>query len=594
MVHRAITNIRNMLLEKQTEIMSVAGMLMVISLITKVFGLLFNSVAAGYLGTQAYDTFIFASNLPELISNVILLGGISASVLPILSNILDKKGEYRFLRVFNSLINISVILFAVIALIVALLAPNILPWFIREIIRPATEITIEQKNEMVNMLRILMIPQIILGISTYLTTSLNLHERFLVPQLAPLFYNLGRIVAIYMFIPILGKSPWVLVIGTIIGAIIHLVIQIPVVRHIGIKYIPIIDMKDYFINKIGQVAVPRIMSISIEQVAITIDKFIAYGLAGPSETTTALAIYNLAILVVSMPLTLFGNSFAIASFPTLSKAFNKNDRILASQVFIKIMNQILFFSVPAAVLLLVLRVPVTRLTFGIFGSEIKFTETYSIAWTILFFAPGLIFESLRTFLYRTFYATHDTIRPLIISLFTMVIGALSGILFTQYLSHFDTFALNELELDFKYFLYKEDGVSAVGGLALSSSLVFSLEAIIMIIWLNKKYLQTTLSSIWKPVLKKLLAGTIMFAATYLIFKIWADHKTTQKTLYLIILTCATSAASAMTYLGVSWVLRIEEVKVYINFLARYPNIGRIKRSIRKFLKFDPIPEDIDY
>lgn len=587
MVRRAISSFGKVLVRQQTEIVSIAGILMVIGLVTKFFGLFFNSLAAGYLGPDAYNSFIFASNIPELISQIILFGTISASVLPVLSTVLEKKGKARLIRVFSTLINVSLILFVVISVLIAASAQWILPWFIDYVIKPETPPSAAEMAELVNMLRVLMIPQVILGVSIYLSTALNLFERFIIPQLAPLFYNLGRIAAIYIFMPIIGQSPWVLVWGTMLGAIVHLLIQIPVFKYIGLRYRPMIDFKDYYVHKIGVVALPRVLSMSSEQISITIDKFIAFALVGNS-----LALYNLATLVIAVPLNIFGGSFATASFPVLAKSFVNNDRILASRIFLRILNQILFLSIPAAVLLVVLRVPVARLTFGIFGSEITFLETYSIAWVILFFAPGVVFESLRSFLYRAFYATHDTIRPLIVSVIILTLGAITGILFTNYFSHFNTFNIRNLYFEPSFFFSREKGVSAVAGLALSSSFVFTLEALVMIFWLNKRYLHLGWMDFITPITKKLIAGALMFVFTYFTYKIWAGLETNERTVPLIVLTITTTASSLMVYIGSSGLLRISEVEVYLQFLAKHPNWKSTKALFARFRAFDPIPEEI--
>lgn len=582
MVSKTIGHIRNIFLKQQTEIMSIATMLMIIGLVTKVFGLLFNSVAVGYLGPQAYNSFVFASNFPELISQIILLGSISASVLPILAQVLETEGQKRFLSVFNTLVNTSLLIFTGLAAVLALSAPHTLPWFIEHLIRPEVLPTGEEMKQLVEMMQVMLIPQVILGISIYLSTALNLYERFLVPQLAPLFYNLGRILAIYIFLPILGQSPWVLVWGTIFGALVHLLIQIPVIRHIGVIYQPKVDLKDKYILKVAKASGPRVLAISVEQIGITIDKFIAFGLAG-----TSLALYNLGVLVVSVPLSIIGSSFATATFPGLAKAFGKNERVLAGQIFSKILNQILFFSVIFAVLMLVLRVPIARLTFGIFGNEVGFQETYTIAWVLLFFAPGVVIESLRTFLYRAFYAAHDTVRPFYISIFVLIFGALSGILFTNYLSHFNTFDLTALSFDPSYFLTREGGISAVGGLALSSTLVFTIEGVVILYWLNRKYFKIPWGEYIKPFLKKIIAGLLTLVLAYFVYKIWAGQEMTEKTIYLFALTLITMITSTVFYIGISALLGIAEVRVYIHFLANFPNRNMFKR----FAKFKAVPTE---
>jgi putative peptidoglycan lipid II flippase len=582
MVKRAISNIGRVLTQQQTEIMSVATMLIVIGMINKVFGLLFNSVAAGFLGTSAYNSFLFASNIPELMAQIILFGAITATILPILSKILEEEGKQRFIRVFSSLINISIIIFLVFAVVIALTAGTILPWFIENVIRAKNEISPEQMSELVTMLRVMMIPQIILAISIYLTTALNIYERFLIPQLAPVFYNLGRILSIYILIPFIGQTPWVLVWGSLVGSVLHLLIQVPVVRHLGLGYVPVFDFFDKQIRDIGTIALPRIMSISVEQIGVFIDKLIAFGLAGD-----ALAFYTLGVLIISVPLSIFGSSYSTASFPSLARAFNRGERIIASQIFTKIMNQILFLSIPSAIILIILRVPIVRLAFGIFGDQVDFLTTLSISWVILFFAPGIIFESLRTLLYRTFYATHDTVRPLIMSIFVLVFGAITGILFTNFFSHFNTFDWRNLYFSAEFFLTREEGISAVAGLALSSTLVFTIEAIILIIWLNFKYLKLNFLELFGPISRKLIAGGIMAVSTYATYKIWASLNESQYTIGLIVLTISTMLVSILIYLGSSWALRVSEVNVYLDFIINSPKL----RIFRRFANFDPIPED---
>jgi len=583
MVRKTLTSITNVLTKKQTEIMSIATMLMVVGLITKFFGFLFSAVSVGYLGTGPYQSYSLAANLPELITQVLLIGSLSASILPVLSQVLTEKGQQHFMRVFSTLVNVSLIVFSVAAALIAIFAPHVLPWFIEVIIKPETPPSAAEIADIANMMRLLLIPQVILGISIYFSTALNLYDRFLVPQLAPLFYNFGRILSIYIFIPVLGQSPWVLVWGNLLGAIIHLLIQLPLVWHLGIKILPVIQIRDFYIKKLAVLTVPRLLAISVEEIGRSIDRFIAFGLVGQS-----LALYNLSILIISIPLSLFGTSFATASFPTLSKAFNQHNRVLAGQVFIKILNQILFFSIPVSALLFILRLPISRLAYGIFGNQIGFLETYTIAWTILFFAPGLIFESTRSFLYRTFYATHDTVRPLVISLVVLALGAVSGVLFTNYLSHFNTFAINGLTFDLSFFGSRENGVSAVAGLALSSSLVFTLEALILILWINSKYLHLKLRDYVIPIGKKLIAAAAMIFVCWGIYRIWGDLSINERTLYLIILSATTSIAAIMIYFAACWFLKVEEVNVYMKFFLKYPN----KQMIKKFVRFNPGAEAI--
>ena len=63
---------------------------------------------------------------------------------------------------------------------------------------------------------------------------LNSYERFAVPSLAPLAYNLVIILAAIFLAPIMGVEG--LAVGVAIGSLAHLVIQLPALGKVGQRY----------------------------------------------------------------------------------------------------------------------------------------------------------------------------------------------------------------------------------------------------------------------------------------------------------------------------------------------------------------------
>lgn len=552
----SISRVRNILTREENGIYNAVFILMVLMLGTKFTGLVFNSMSAGFLGAGPYNEFLFASNIPEIISASILLGAISASIIPALVQSREEAGHGSFLRVFNTLVNISFIVFALLAGVVAIFADAFLPWAIDNLIHPVTPPTAEELDRIVTMLRVLMIPQVILGISTYISSSLNVMQRFVVPQLAPLFYNFGRILSILVFIPILGRSPWVLVWGTLLGSIFHLLIQIPLARNLGIKYMPILDFKDKYFKSLLKLGLPRILGLSAEQIAIGVDRIIAYGLVGYSLTA-----YELGVRLIVIPISLFGMTFATASFPLLSKAYVHGDTSTFQKIFIKVLNQIVFLSLPVTVLLLVLRLPITRLFYGIFGNHFTWDYTRLVAWVVMFFAVGLTFEALRSLLYRTYYAVHNSLIPLLSAIFVVVGGVITGILFTNYFSHFHELSVFDLEFNPEYFLTKSDGIAGVGGLALSGSLIYIVETLFLLLYLNHKYLKIKIKDFVLPLFKKFfISGMTLFLA-YFLYTFYNDILDTSRTSQIFFLTTTTVVASMAFYFLLSYELKVEEVEI---------------------------------
>ncbi len=554
----SVKKAKNIFIKEQNGIVNAAFVLMILVLLTKFTGLIFNSIAVGYLGTAPFNEFLFASNLPEIISASILLGAISASVIPALIDAREDGGHSRFLKVLNTLVNLSLITFIIIAIIIALTADIFMPWMIDKIIKPVTPPTAEEMHRIILMLRVLMIPQIILGISTFISSALNVMQRFVVPQLAPLFYNLGRILAVLLLIPIFGQNPWVLVFGTLIGSMLHLVIQIPLALHLNINYQFKIDINDKYFKNILVLGMPRIIGLSAEQFAVGVDRLIAYSLVDYS-----LAAYELAVKIVVIPISLFGLTFATASFPTLSRAYFKKDRDLFNRTFLKVLNQILFLSLPITAMLLVLRLPITRLFYGLLGKSFTWDDTRKVAWVVMFFAIGMSFEALRSLIYRSYYAIHNSFIPLVSAIFVVVLGIVTGILFTNYLSHFDSLSLMKLTFNYSYFFTKGQGMAGVGGLALSASLIYTLEALILLYILNRKYMKLSVSKVFSPLMKKFIASFLTLIFSYILYKLYTDISDTSRIWQVLLLTLINTSLSLIFYISVSYLIGVKEVKLLV-------------------------------
>src|SRR5204862_1655626 len=58
-----------------------------------------------------------------------------------------------------------------------------------------------ETHVMANLMRIMLISQIFFTISNFLTGIIQSHKRFLIPAIAPLFYNFGIILGILLLTP---------------------------------------------------------------------------------------------------------------------------------------------------------------------------------------------------------------------------------------------------------------------------------------------------------------------------------------------------------------------------------------------------------
>jgi len=551
-----IKNLRELLTREQPNILAASAGMMVLVFGTKVIGLFTKTAAVSQLGAENYGIFIAANTLPEILSTLFIFGTITSVIIPILVDELSTKGKGSFDRLFSSIVNTGLLLFIGMSILIALLAGKIMPFVIERVAQPVEPFSQEQISQITLMLRLLLIPQVILGVSSLISSALNTFKRFIIPQLAPLFYNIGILFGALVLIPASNGTSWGLAWGSLIGAILHLAIQIPLSSHLNINYrltigIASDKMKDIFVR-----ALPRIIALAADQIALGIDRIIAIGLGA-----SALGAYHLAVSLVSIPFSLFSNTFSVAALPHLSIKYAEKNMTDFKRIFSKVFNQILFLTVPVGMVLLVLRLPIVRLLYGIIGNEFTWENTLMVAWVVFFFSLGLIPEVLGVFLSRAFYSIQDTVRPLFVGLYVVVGGITTGILFSNYFSHFHTFSLKALVWNPEFFLSKGDGVAAVGGLALSSSLIYSSSFLLLLLLFIKKIGSLNRRDFWISALRKIVFGLIMAFIMYFLLKLWDEVLDTARTVNVFILTISTIVPGLCIYFWLVYIFKDPEIAV---------------------------------
>ncbi|HEX9805046.1 MAG TPA: murein biosynthesis integral membrane protein MurJ, partial [Candidatus Dojkabacteria bacterium] len=546
---------KNLLFREQTRIITAAASLMVLSIATKFVGMLFTALFAKEFGaTRESDIFNAANVIPETITTIVLIGAVSGSVIPVLIKVKINESKEIFNKFFSSLLTVGFLTFFVISILIIIFSHSIVSAGLDTgIIDPRTPFSSDDIERIGNMMRILMIPQALLGVSAFVSSALNTYERFIIPSLAPFFYNIGRIFGVVFFVTLMGGTIWGVVWGTVIGALIHLAVQIPLFLHLKLSFKPQIDFRMKYFRDVMRLATPRILSLAGEQISSMISGVIALSLYIGSITA-----FKYGLSLIAIPLSLFGATFAVAAFPSLSKFYEKQDHDNYSKLFRKVVNQIFFLTIPATAVILVLRIPLTRLLFGILGGEFDWEDTRQVAWVVFFLSLGLPFETLRSFMYRAFYSVHDSFRPLISSILVMIIGIVSAIALTNYFSHYSGFELSDIATDIKFVEYdpkdsfpfaenisissdflskfktRGEGTDAVGGLGLASAVVFGVEFFFLSILFYRKKILSNSNRIIKDVLKKFFAGFLVMSITYVMFKFWDNVLVTTKTLNLIL------------------------------------------------------------
>lgn len=390
----------------QNTIKSATFILIVTLFLSNVMGLFRDHYLAQKIPTTILDAYYAAFRIPDLLFNVLIVGAITASFIPIFSKYIVNNNLKQGWKVANSFINIGIIIILIFLIILFFL----MPWVINIMV---PNFDLEKKELTVNLSRIILLSPIFFTLSYTFGAILNSFKKFFIYSLAPLIYNLSIIIATIFFADKYGI--YAVAIGVVLGAFLHMLIQLIQLLYSGYKYKFNFDYKNKDVKKIFYLMIPRSIGLGAAQIML-----IAYTAIASHLKSGSVAIFNLTDNIQTMPTVVFGISFATAIFPTLSEHINLRKLPEFSYHIHKIIKSVIYILAPITMLIIMLRAQIIRLILGsgYFGWE----ETIIAYNTLAMFAISLVFQGLIPLLARAFYAMRNTKTPTIISIISVALG----------------------------------------------------------------------------------------------------------------------------------------------------------------------------
>lgn len=534
MVQTLINRSRKFLQTEHKSILSAAFVIGASYMASALLGLVRNHLlAARFFGGLEgdLDVYFAAFVLPDTIFQLLVVGAVSAAFIPVFQEHLDRNKEEAHYLSNAALTTIGLILaFITVILII----------FARPVAGLMAHYSPEKLDLMANLIRIMSLAQLLFTLSAFLTGILQSQRRFLIPAIAPLLYNLGSIIGIYFFSSSLGIYSAAL--GVVLGAFFHVIVQIPLVKHLGFTPKPVFKPTHPGVITMLRLMPPRALALGLDQierwVAVNLTSLLAAG---------SLSIFSFARQLYALPVSLFGVSLSQASFPTLSDEAAQKDLSKFKETLGKSLSQIFFFALPASVLVLVLRIPLVRLAFGArsFPWDATLLTARALAFLSLSIAPLAVTQVLT----RAFHALKDTRRPLYVGAFSMVVFTISA----SYLS----------------------GKMGYGILGITSMMSLSnyLDFILLYIFLRRRIGPIHVSArLAKMLIASGATALALWGPMRLLDKYVFD---TTRTLPLIGLTLSVSVVGFLVYLIFCKILRIEELADVAALMKKLGNWRRI-------------------
>lgn len=367
---------------------------------------------------EALDVYYAAFRVPDIVFASIA-SVVSFSVLiPFLSERLSSHPE-KAKAFMSSLFSIFFVAVVGASAVLFFLAP----WLAPKLFPGLAETVVDRK--LVPLMRIMLLSPILLGCSSFFATVTQLHKKFFLYAVSPLLYNLGIIAGVLFLYPLFGFVG--LGYGVVFGALLHLAIQLPFIIESGFmpRFFRHIDWRE--VRAVLTLSLPRTLALSAQQIAL----LILFSLAS-LVNEGAVAILSLSLNLQSVPLVVIGTSYSVAAFPTLARLFSQGEKEEFFRHMVLAIRHIVFWSLPAIVLFIVLRAQIVRVAYG--SGNFTWTDTRLTAAALAMFAFSVLAQSLILLFVRGYYAAGKTKKPLAINLVSSGVIVLCAFVLMRFFS----------------------------------------------------------------------------------------------------------------------------------------------------------------
>ena len=414
-----VRRIFNLLQREIRGLHEAAYLLGAFALASQLLALFRDRLLTGKFGAgQILDVYYAAFRIPDFLF-VTIASIVSLSVLiPFLIDRIGKseeEGREFISGVFS--------FFALAMLATSVVMYLLIPW-LSELLFPG--FTPSAYADLTTLTRILLLQPILLGASSLFASVVHVYKKFILYALSPLLYNLGIIAGIVFFYDSFGIKG--LAYGVVLGALMHLLLQMPFIVQEG--FLPRFGLKRHWreIKQIIMLSLPRTLALSSSQIALLV-------LAGLASLMSvgSIAVFNLAFNLQSVPLAIIGASYSVAAFPTLAQLFSRGDKERFFEHITVATRHVIFWSLPALSLFIVLRAQVVRVILG--TGKFTWDNTRLTAAALAFFALSLVAQGLVLLFVRGYYAAGMTKKPVIINVFSSFLVIVFAFMFTALFDH---------------------------------------------------------------------------------------------------------------------------------------------------------------
>lgn len=411
-------------LPKAPGLLRSSGLVGIMTMLSRVLGLVRDMVIARYFGAGAgADAFFVAFKIPNFLRRLFAEGAFSQAFVPVLSSYRETQSRSEVQRLVNAVAGSLGLVLLGVTLAAILGAPVLTAVFAPGFLDDDAKFALTTE-----MLRITFPYLLLISLTAFAGGILNSYDRFAVPAFTPVLLNLAMIAAAIWLAPLMDEPIMALAWGVFIAGALQLFFQLPFLMRLGLLPRPRVDYRHEGVSRILKLMAPAMFGVSVSQINLLLDTVLASFL----QTGSVSWLYY-SDRLAELPLGVFGIAIATVILPNLSRKHTMASADQFAATLDWAVRAVLLIGLPAAVALVLLAEPLIATLFH-YG-EVTDRDVAMSAQSLRAYSAGLLAFMLIKVLAPGFFAREDIKTPVKIGIIAMVANMVFNLILIVPLAH---------------------------------------------------------------------------------------------------------------------------------------------------------------
>lgn len=465
-----------------------AIILMIVSIISRIFGFVREMLMSNYYGTSAVaEVVVIALAVPTVLFSF-LFTSLNTSFIPSYNMVRKEKGDEEAEDFTSNVANV-VMLFSIGLCIIGIIFAKPL------VFAMASGFTGEKQEMTIKFVRIVLLGSSFNSIAAIFSGYLNVHGKYILPSARLAVQNI--ILIIFTVISVY-TSEYMLAIGIFVATVCQNVVLISGLKKVNYKHRWKINLKDPNIKYILMLAIPLMLGVAVDQINVFVDKTLASRAidGGVAILNYADRINGLVYIVIT--------SIVTVAYPVISKYAISGDMDKVKKSMFKYIQINYIFCIPVIAAFIVFAEPIVQVIYerGVFSHS----DTVAVSQCLMLYSLTVFGVAMREIVSRTFYCIGDSKTPVKNGMAMVAVNAILSIIFSK--------------------------IIGLKGIALGTSVASIIGCLILLLYLRKKIGRLNIKAFAKSFIKIVLISLVMIILSRIVYDFLASYISVEKSLVL--------------------------------------------------------------